>query len=312
MDISVIVPTYNNAAMLASTLAAFEEVCLSMAAEFIVVDNNSRDDTALVVESYASRLPVRYTFEPHQGVSAAKNRGIRMAKGALLIFTDDDVRPGPAWLTTYLTAYRKNPYGFIWGGPVVSEFQGPTPDQRLLRLAPYSVKGLDLGGCERVLGEHEWFIGANWGCAAEAMSRAGPFNEAIGPYPGARVVLIGEETEMQRRFRAAGYKAMYLPGTTLRHVVPARKCTLEHVANRAEANGRLARAMAPAEQGRKTLSGVPLWRYRKCAERWLSAWLKRISGRDWYPDYISYRADLGFLKGLPEPQMGSHGRTMVW
>ncbi len=311
MDISVIVPTFNNAAMLSSTLSAFEGIQLPMAAEFIIVDNNSSDDTARTVDSFAERLPVHYAFEPNQGVSAAKNCGLRMAKGKLLIFTDDDVRPGPAWLTTYLSAWRRNPEGFIWGGPVVSEFEGPIPDQRLLRLAPYSVKGLDLGDCERVLGDHEWFIGANWACTAEAMSRIGPFNEAIGPYPGAPVVLIGEETEMQRRFRAADNKAMYLPDTSLIHVVPARKCTLEHVANRAEATGRFARAMAPVEQGRKTLSGVPLWRYRKCAERWVSAWVKRLAGRDWYPDYISYRADLGFLKGSPLQQKGSHDQVKV-
>jgi GT2 family glycosyltransferase len=299
MDVSIILPTFNNAKMLATTLAAFEQVQFPQTAELIVVDNNSRDDTAKVVESFTPRLPIRYAFEPNKGVSAAKNCGLRMAKGRLLIFTDDDVRPGPVWLTTYLSAYRKNTEGFIWGGPVVSEFEGPMPDPRLLRFAPYSVKGLDLGDRERVLDDHEWFIGANWGCPAEAMSRVGPFNEAIGPYPGATVVLAGEETEMQRRFRAAGYKSMYLPATTLRHVVPARKCTLEHAANRAEAGGRLARAMAPVERGVGTLYGVPLWCYRKCAERWLLAWIKRISGRDWYPDYISYRADLGFLKGMP-------------
>ena len=302
MDVSVIVPTYNNAAMLATTLAAFERIQISKATEFIIVDNNSSDETPQIVESFASRLPVRYAFEPNQGVSAAKNCGLRMAKGKLLIFTDDDVRPGPAWLTTYLSACQRNPEGFIWGGPVVSDFEGPVPDQRLLRLAPYSVKGLNLGDYDRLLGDNEWFIGANWGCTAEAMTRVGPFNESIGPYPGAPVVLVGEETEMQKRLRAAGYKAMYLPETSIRHVVPARKCTLEHVANRAEASGRYARAMAPVELGRKTLSGIPLWRYRKCAERWASAWLKRISGLDWYPDYISYRADLGFIKGLPSRQ----------
>ncbi len=302
MDISIIVPTFNNAAMLASTLTAFEGIQLPMAAEFIIVDNNSSDDTARIVDSFADRLPVRYAFEPNQGVSAAKNSGLRMAKGKLLIFTDDDVRPGPAWLMTYLSAYHQNPDGFFWGGPVVSEFEGPTPDQRLLQLAPYSVKGLDWGDCEKVLGGNEWFIGANWGCTAEAMSRVGLFNEAIGPYPGAPVVLIGEETEMQKRLRAVGYKAMYLPGTSLRHVVPTRKCTLEHVASRAEANGRFARAMAPVEQEGKALLGIPHWRYRKCAERWLAAWLKRIFGRNWYPDYISYRADLGFIKGMPDPR----------
>ena len=300
MPVSIVMPTYNNADMLASTLAAFERVNFPKSSELIVVDNNSADDTAETVRRFSGRLPVRYTFEATRGVSSAKNRGIRMAKGELLIFTDDDVRPVATWIAAYVSAYRKNPSGFFWGGPIVSEFQGPLPEERLLKFAPPSVKGLNFGVEERLLGANEWFAGANWACPADALSRVGLFDEAVGPYPGARVSLNGEESDLQMRLKGGGYAGLYLPEASLRHVVPARKTTLKHIAVRTEASGRFARVNTPLEKGKGTFRGVPLWRYRRCVERWLRAWAKRIAGRDWYPDYISYRFDKGFLLGIPE------------
>ena len=192
---------------------------------------------------------------------------------------------------------------------MLSEFEGPVPDERLLRFAPPSVRGLCFGAGERALAPDEWFIGANWSCTPDALWLVGGFNEAIGPYPGARVALVGEETDLQRRLRAAGYTGLYLPAALLRHVVPARKCTLEHLAARAEAGGRYSRTITPVERGPRTLRGIPLWRYRKCVERRIRAWVMRIAGRDWYPDYISYRADLGFLLGLPAGR--GHCREMT-
>ncbi|WP_289020804.1 glycosyltransferase family 2 protein [Desulfobacter postgatei] len=293
MDISVIIPTFNNSLMLSSTLSAFERVKLAKDTEFIVVDNNSTDDTPEIIRSFSDRLPIKYAFEPNQGVSAAKNRGLGMANGKVLIFTDDDVRPCAEWLMLYLDAYKQNPTGFFWGGPVISIFEGPVPDKRLLKFAPPSVKGLNLGDEEHILTDEEWFIGANWACTPDILSTVGLFNEAVGPYPGAPTPLVGEETELQRRIRAAGFKALYLPDALNHHVVPAKKCTLAHVADRAEASGRFSRITAQEAR-------IPRWRYRKCVERWVKAWIKRIAGKDWYPDYISYRVDKGFILGAPK------------
>jgi glucosyl-dolichyl phosphate glucuronosyltransferase len=299
MDVSVIMPTFNNAAMLETTLSAFKRVHFPEGTELIIVDNNSTDDTGKTVRRFSERLPLRSAFEANLGVSSAKNRGIRMATGELLIFTDDDVRPAPTWITTYVNAYRKNPRGFFLGGPIESEFQGALPEERLLRFAPLSVKGLSFGVEQRLLEDNEYFLGANWACPADALSKIGLFDEAVGPYPGARVSLSGEETDLQMRLREGGYAGLYLPEASLRHVVPAWKLTLKHIAARAEANGRFVRVNAPLQKVKGSFRGVPLWRYRRCVERWLRAWVKRIAGRDWYPDYISYRYDRGFLLGLP-------------
>lgn len=115
MNVSVIIPTFNNAVMLATTLLAFERVQFPESTELIVVDNNSTDDTADTVKSFLVRLPVRYAFEPNKGVSAAKNRGLRMAGGKLLIFTDDDVPAGSSLDHDTPLRVPQEPKGlFLW------------------------------------------------------------------------------------------------------------------------------------------------------------------------------------------------------
>jgi glycosyltransferase involved in cell wall biosynthesis len=63
------------------------------------VDNASTDNTAEVVK--AARLlnmPVRYTLERQRGQSQARNTGIAAARGEIILFTDDDVRPSQDWI----------------------------------------------------------------------------------------------------------------------------------------------------------------------------------------------------------------------
>ena len=300
MDISVIIPSYNNAAMLETTLSAFKRVRISQKTEIIVVDNNSTDDTAEIIKTFSDQLPIIYVFESVQGISAAKNAGIGAARGTLLVFTDDDVRPNVEWLTAYWAAYKKDPEGVFWGGAIVSEFEGSVPKENLLRVAPPSVRGLDYGIETRSLKEQEWLLGANMAFTSKAIKKIGGFDTSLGLGAMSNTVLGGEETELQRRLKLVGYRGMYLPNASIRHVVPSSKCTLEHVAVRAEALGRYLREINPPEKGPGTFHGAPLWRYRRCIDRYLRAWSKRISGRDWYPDYITYRIDKGFLLGIPE------------
>src|SRR3954467_13923597 len=91
---SIVIATYNRAALLRDTLESLSHLNPSAAWEVIVVDNNSPDDTRAIVEAAAPSFPVplRYAFEKEQGRSAALNCGFRMAEGEIIVTTDDDVR----------------------------------------------------------------------------------------------------------------------------------------------------------------------------------------------------------------------------
>ncbi len=70
-----------------------------MNAELILVNNGSKDKTeGVAAVKTSANFKVRYAHEPIRGLSQARNVGIRLAKGEILLFIDDDVRPTTSWL----------------------------------------------------------------------------------------------------------------------------------------------------------------------------------------------------------------------
>ena len=110
--ISVVVCTYNGAAILSDCLSA----CLALdypAFEVILVDDGSTDDTADVV----SRFPtVKYVHQAHAGLSVARNCGANLATGEMIAFTDDDCEPDRDWLFWIARAFPDPKVGAV-GGP---------------------------------------------------------------------------------------------------------------------------------------------------------------------------------------------------
>lgn len=85
--VSVIIPTYNRAAMVRE---AIESVLAQSYAdrELIVVDDGSTDGTGAAVAAFLPQLT--YVHQEHKGVSAARNRGAAIARGEYLAFLDSD------------------------------------------------------------------------------------------------------------------------------------------------------------------------------------------------------------------------------
>jgi GT2 family glycosyltransferase len=87
MNISVVVPAYNAAKTVAQTLDALLAQSVP-AAEIVVVDDGSKDQTREVVEGYRDR--VRLVLQPNSGPSAARNRGVVETRGEWVAFCDAD------------------------------------------------------------------------------------------------------------------------------------------------------------------------------------------------------------------------------
>jgi len=90
--ISVIIPTYNRSQFLAeaveSVLAQSVFQSRKYSFEIIIIDDGSTDDTRKVVERFSG--PINYYYQPHQGVSRARNYGLEKAKGEFIAFLDSD------------------------------------------------------------------------------------------------------------------------------------------------------------------------------------------------------------------------------
>ncbi|HEY6213085.1 MAG TPA: glycosyltransferase [Vicinamibacterales bacterium] len=96
-SISVVIPTYNRCAFVADAIdSVFRQQCHDT--EIIVVDDGSEDATREKVAPFVAAGAVTYVWQPNQGVSAARNRGIREASGEFVAFLDSDDLWTPAHL----------------------------------------------------------------------------------------------------------------------------------------------------------------------------------------------------------------------
>lgn len=280
MDLSLIISTWNNAERLRDTLADLArcEVEAGVRWELVLVNNACTDATDAVAEAFAGRLPMRYLHEPRAGKSRAQNLALAQAGGGLIVFTDDDVYLPMDWLMCYWRAYRASPGRCFWGGSVRSHFEGTPPEPALRRIAPPSVAGLELGSRARALSEGEDFIGANWAVPAAALAEVGGFDPTMGlnAHPGR--LTVGEETDLMRRLRRAGWEARYLPEAWLEHRVPASKCTREHIVARCVAAFRdEAVQRYGSASGRRWIGAARvLWRAARLGVR---GWLAPLVGR---------------------------------
>jgi len=94
--LSVIVPCFNAAATLGRCLdALLEQEGSASTAQILVIDNNSTDATASIAAKYSG---VELLRESTQGAYAARNAGLRQAKGEIMAFIDPDCIPRPDWL----------------------------------------------------------------------------------------------------------------------------------------------------------------------------------------------------------------------
>ena len=98
-EVSVVIPAYNAAPYLDRCLAGLASQVAAPPFEVLLVDNNSSDDTLAIAERHAAEYPwLRVLRQPKQGAYAARNRGMSVARGGTLVFTDPDCVPRPDWL----------------------------------------------------------------------------------------------------------------------------------------------------------------------------------------------------------------------
>lgn len=135
MDVSVVLCTYNRQNDLR---LALESLMVLAAPEFnyeiVVVDDGSVDQTPTVVEELANASPVEihYIRQENSGVAAARNTGVRHARGAWVAFFDDDQLADPNWLAGLLSTAKSTGADCV-GGACLLQISG-RPDVELPRV----------------------------------------------------------------------------------------------------------------------------------------------------------------------------------
>ncbi len=223
-QITVILCTYNRAQSLGKTLESVVAQIMppSIDWELLVVDNNSTDDTHEVVKDLQRRFPqrVRYAFEPQQGISFARNTGVRSAGGEIIAFIDDDETADPKWLQS-LTAHLFSGDWSGSGGRVVPQWNSPPPrwvsSKNSFICGPLAMFDPDTEGGQL----NEPPFGANMAFRREVFERYGGFRTDLGR--SGKGLLSGEDTEFGRRVMAAGACLRYEPHAITNHPVESSR-----------------------------------------------------------------------------------------
>ena len=204
--------------------------------EVIVVDNRPDGAPPAGIEGEGARV-VR---EPVPGISAARNRGVSVATGEIIAFTDDDVVVHPHWLSALGERFASQPAVSGVGGLVVP-LELETPAQILFeqsgsgldrgfapltfrRAGRFSVLRRDeLTGAEQVRSLYltgEFGLGSNMAFRASALAAMGGFDEALGVGTATRG---GEDLALQVELLTAGHQLAYEPAAIVQH---AHRATL--------------------------------------------------------------------------------------
>jgi glucosyl-dolichyl phosphate glucuronosyltransferase len=310
MHVSVIIATYNRARMLQDNLGALasQEVPASLTWEIVVVDNNSSDATAQVVAAFSktTSIPVRYVFEPRQGLSAARNRGVQEARGTILAFSDDDVLPAPDWIAQVAAAMdRWSAQGV--GGRILPRWETPPPrwlteNWRLMR----RLSIMDFEGSRLLvlpLQKQPQVWGANMAFRRELFDRVGGFDPRRG-MTGHRL-FRGEESDLIDRALELGLKIAYDSALTVYHRIGSdrmqktyfRRLTFDSAEGDARA--------APLVEG-LSFRGAPLSSYpRAFVEFWKWIVLRLLRRPGAFDQELRWLGSVGTLTGYWKARPGS-------
>ena len=219
--VSIILATFDRPDGLQQCLHDLHQLRVTHPLEIIVVDNHPV--SGLTPPVVAHFPEVKLVSEPRQGLAYARNAGIRVAKGHIIVMTDDDVIPPPDWLEKLITPFARQDVMAVTGNVLPAELE--TGPQRLFE----AYGGLGRGFERREVDE-AWFekfrlrAVPTWtlGATANAAFRAtifqhpdiGLMDEALGPgLPSG----VGEDTYLFYKILKAGYTIVYEPSAYLQH-----------------------------------------------------------------------------------------------
>lgn len=107
--VSIGIITRNREKFLQKCLRSIQKQNRIYIQEVLIVDNDSYDSTSKVATSFKNDLPIRYIKEKKIGIPFARNRILQEARGALLLFIDDDCEASPTWIEEMVKTHKKYP-----------------------------------------------------------------------------------------------------------------------------------------------------------------------------------------------------------
>jgi GT2 family glycosyltransferase len=203
--------------------------------EVVVVDNASAEDSLsrMVAAEFADHeVNVRVEPEPEPGLSHARNRGLAVARGELVLFADDDVLLDRQWIAALAEPFADPKVGASSGMTLPDVLE--TPTQRWVegfggRARAFEKRVFDLAAPppDRPLFPFtigEFGAGRNMAFRREPLLELGGFDPALGP---GTIAHDGDDVEALLRVLLAGWRIVHDPAAIVWHAHPRDYAELE-------------------------------------------------------------------------------------
>lgn len=204
--VSVIVPVYNSQNYLKKCLKSLDNQTYPKELyEVIVVDNGSEEDIKSVVNQFAQ---AKYAYESQPGSYVARNKGISIASGEIIAFTDADCTPALDWLKKGSIEFLQTENCGLVGGNIELFFKDSSS---LTSVEVY--ESIEYGFNQKKLINEEHFCqSANLFTSKKVIDHVGLFNPSLKS---------GGDREWGIRVYEKGYEQVYAEDALIKH--PARR-----------------------------------------------------------------------------------------
>jgi glycosyltransferase involved in cell wall biosynthesis len=247
LKISAVISTYNRAQFLPGLFDSLIDQTLAPDKyEVVIINNNSTDLTGQLSREFANKnkkVRVRFFNETAQGLSYARNRGIRESEGELVTFIDDDALPARDFLEKTVIFFDEYPEAGACGGKILLRFMEGIPSWYNRFLSPL-LGYFNYGNTTRIF-SNNYFRGSNMTFRKSLFDRFDPFNTNLGRT--AEVLTGGEEKELFYRLKKYGIQLWYNAESVVYHLVPRERTTVDFIRKQAEGTGRSKKIQARIE-----------------------------------------------------------------
>ncbi|BAY74930.1 glycosyl transferase family protein [Nostoc linckia NIES-25] len=234
LDFTVAIPTYNGESRLPELLERLKNQLHTenFSWEIIVVDNNSTDNTAKVVQAYQQNwqypYPLKYCFEAKQGAAYARKKAVAEAKGRLIGFLDDDNYPISNWVAAAYSFAEKYPKAGAYGSQIHPDWE-VEPPENFQRITPF-LAITERGNLPLLYEAKNRLLPPSAGLVVrkQAWLESLPDKSILtGRVKGN--MLTSEDLEMLSYIQKAGWEIWYNPEMEISHKIPSSRLQKDYL-----------------------------------------------------------------------------------
>lgn len=234
VDFTVAIPTYNGESRLPEVLEKLRsQINISFLSwEIIVIDNNSKDNTAKLIQTYQQNwpqdYPLKYCFEPQQGAAFARRRAFEEAKSELIGFLDDDNIPTQNWVEAAYNFGKQHPNAGAYASQIHGDFEVPPPEN-FKKIIPF-LAITERGSIPLLYEPSKKLLPPSAGLVVrkQAWLESVP-NHMILTGRANGNMLTGEDLEMLSYIQAGGWEIWYNPAMEIDHKIPHWRLQQEYL-----------------------------------------------------------------------------------